>query len=59
MTNYRYIYRITVVSRYGVPYDYFNVRINREYKYCTRYLKHAEEFVLRYAEKNNLKNIYK
>ena len=59
MTNLRYIYKTKVISRYGVPYYYFNVKINREYKYCTRNLKHAEEFVLRYAEKNNLKNIYK
>lgn len=58
MTNLRWIYKTKIKSR-KYEYDYFYVRINGRYKYCTQNLKNAEEYVIRYGQKNNLQDIYK
>jgi hypothetical protein len=55
----RWIYKTIIKSHDKYEYEYFYVRINGQYKYCTQDLKTAEDFVIRYAEKNNIKNIYK
>lgn len=55
----RWIYPTKVKNKYGDIYEYYYVRRNRQYLYCSQNKKDAEDFVLRYAEKNNLKNIYK
>lgn len=55
----RWIYPTKVKNKYGDVYEYFYVRRNRQYLYCTQDLKTAEDFVIRYAKKNNIKNIYK
>lgn len=58
-TNLRYIERKSIKHKNGVEYFYYYVRINQEHKFCTRKLKDAEEFVLRFAEKYNLKKLYR
>ena len=58
MTKLRWIYNTKIKSR-KYEYDYFYVRINGSYKYCTQNLKDAEEYVIRYGQKNNLQDIYK
>lgn len=57
-TKLRWIYK-TKIKSHKYEYDYFYVRINGSYKYCTQILKDAEEYVIRYGERNNIKDIYK
>ena len=55
----KWIYPTKVKNKYGNVYEYFFVRRNRKYLYCSQNLKDAEDFVIRFAEKNNIQNIYR
>ena len=55
----KWIYPTKVKNKYGNIYNYFYVRRNRQYLYSSQRLEDAQDFVIRYAEKNNIKNIYK
>ena len=55
----KWIYPTKVKNKYGTIYEYFYVRRNRQYLYSSQRLEDAQDFVIRFAEKNNIKNIYK
>ena len=55
----KWIYPTKVKNKYGTIYEYFYVRRNRQYLYSSQRLEDAQDFVIRFAKKNNLKNIYK
>ena len=55
----KWIYPTVVKNKYGNVYRYFYVRRNRQYLYSSQRLEDAQDFVIRFAEKNNIKNIYK
>ena len=55
----KWIYPTKVKNKYGYIYNYFYVRRNRQYLYSSQRLEDAQDFVIRYAQKNNIKNIYK
>lgn len=55
----KWIYPTKVKNKYGNVYEYFYVRRNRQYLYSSQRLEDAQDFVIQFAKKNNLKNIYK
>lgn len=55
----KWIYPTKVKNKYGTIYEYFYVRRNRQYLYSSQRLEDAQDFVIRYAEKNNIQNIYR
>ena len=57
--NLKWIRLKSIKHKTGAIYQYYYVIIKGEYKYCSRKLKDAEDFVIQYAQKNNIKNIYK
>lgn len=58
-TNLKYITKKRIKHKSGVEYFYYYVRLKQKHFYCSRKLKNAEDYLLRYAENNNIKNIYK
>ena len=58
MSIYKYITQKRIKHKTGNEYYYYYVRVNQKHLYCSRKLKNVEEFLIQYAEKNNL-NIYK
>ena len=55
----KWIYPTKVKNKYGNIYEYFYVRRNRQYLYSSQRLEDAQDFVIRFAKKNNIQNIYK
>ena len=55
----KWIYPTKVKNKYGTIYEYFYVRRNRQYLYSSQRLEDAQDFVIRFAKKNNIENIYK
>lgn len=55
----KWIYPTKVKNKYGTIYEYFYVRRNRQYLYSSQRLEDAQDFVIRFAKKNNIKNIYR
>jgi hypothetical protein len=51
--KYRWIYKTHVKSN-GKSYDIYVVYINDQYKYSSKHLQYAIDFVLNFAQKNNI-----
>jgi len=58
-TKVKFIYKKVIKKPNGSEYTYYYFTKNQKHFYCSRKLKNVEDFVIRFAEKNNIQNIYK